>query len=80
MINQRGSSWGAIINNLERESLVQERLSAAVILVIWPRFKTRGICNRGKKGYLSASVLNLGISHHYCLGSESNRGIICIKN
>jgi len=30
-------------------ALVQERLSVAVILVIWPRFKTRGIFSRGKK-------------------------------
>jgi len=33
-----------------------------------------------QKGSSSASVLNWGVFHHYCLGSDGNRGVICVKN
>ena len=59
---------------------VQKRVFVAVILVIWPRFKTQGISSRGKKVHLSASVLTQGTSHHYCLGFDTNRGIKYVKN
>jgi len=62
-----------------RLSPVQKRVFAAVILVIWPQFKTRGISSRGKKVHLSALVLTRGISHHYCLGSDTKQGIQYVK-
>jgi len=40
----------------------------------------RGISSRGKKVHLSASVLTRGISHHYYLGFDTNRGIKYVKN
>jgi len=33
-----------------------------------------------KKVHLSSSVLTQGISHHYCLSSNTNRGIKYVKN
>jgi len=49
---------------------MQERVSAAVILVFWPQFKTWCIYCRGKKCYIAASVHTWGIFNHYCLNSR----------
>jgi len=61
-------------------SLVQERDYAAVILTFWLRFYTRGICRRGKKEHVYASVMNRDICEGYCLSSRGNRGLMCIAD
>jgi len=62
-------------NNLPKSlTPVQKKILATVILIIWTRLKTEVYTIEVKKGHLSASVFNRGISNSYYLDFGGNRG------